>query len=111
MLHTFFIGYAEVITIIPEEIGDGISDEDEGIAIRHALRAVDQYATTDEDGDDEEESDEVGNEPVIIDPFSPVEANLSVLFSPTAPGLQDFGENGPTGKFHNIWPIRVRSLS
>ncbi|KAJ3455467.1 hypothetical protein MRS44_016949 [Fusarium solani] len=100
---------AEVIATTPEEIGNDISDEDEGVAIRHALRAVDQYATTDEDEDDEEdisdgsdESDEVGNEPVTVDPFEPIEANFSVLFSPTAPGLQDFRKNGPMGKLHNM---------
>ena len=77
---------------------------------------MDQYATTDEDEDDEDdisdgigESDEVDNEPVIVDTFEPIEANFSVLFSPTAPGLLAFRENGPMGKLHNMGVALHRS--
>ncbi|KAL6402727.1 Ribonuclease H-like protein [Ilyonectria robusta] len=101
---------AEVIATTPEEIGDDIGDEDDGVSIHRALRAVDEYTTTDEDEDDEDdESDEVGNESVIVDPFEPIEVNSSVLFSATAPGLQHFRKNGPMGKLHNTGVALHRS--
>lgn len=38
---------------------------------------------------------------LFVDPFDPIEANFSILFSRTAPGLQDFRKNGPMGKIYN----------
>lgn len=104
---------AEVIASNPDEIGDDIGEEDEGIAIRHALRSVDQYTDTNEEESDEDdgsdESDEVGDGPVIFDPFEPNESNFSVLFSVTVPGLQGFRKSGPMGKLHNTGVALKRS--